>query len=217
MPFSCLRNHAQGSTQALRLGRSMLVLSAYSKKVCILPEVSDPLIGLDVGVSLRKRQTPIGLKRRKNPSLQCQTAGNASGYRLKRGAGTPKTLRSPILLGSVAVGGSSVPIGKNHERRQGILSGDHLIRIEWWSRTGSNRRPQACKASALPTELRPLFHSDKGSSPGCACVRDQGVASLVGLGRLELPTSRLSGVRSNHLSYRPDKPASIKTTPKGSV
>lgn len=58
-------------------------ISAYSKKVCILPEVSDPLIGLDVGVSLRKRQTPIGLKRRKNPSLQCQTAGNASGYRLR--------------------------------------------------------------------------------------------------------------------------------------
>ena len=27
---------------------------------------------------------------------------------------------------------------------------------------------------------------------------------MVGLGRLELPTSRLSGVRSNHLSYRPD-------------
>ena len=27
---------------------------------------------------------------------------------------------------------------------------------------------------------------------------------LVGLGRIELPTSRLSGVRSNHLSYRPD-------------
>ncbi len=27
--------------------------------------------------------------------------------------------------------------------------------------------------------------------------------SLVGQGRLELPTSRLSGVRSNHLSYWP--------------
>ena len=27
--------------------------------------------------------------------------------------------------------------------------------------------------------------------------------SLVGLGRLELPTSPLSGVRSNQLSYRP--------------
>ena len=28
---------------------------------------------------------------------------------------------------------------------------------------------------------------------------------MVGLGRLELPTSRLSGVRSNLLSYRPIK------------
>ena len=25
----------------------------------------------------------------------------------------------------------------------------------WWSQSGSNRRPQACKASALPTELWP--------------------------------------------------------------
>ena len=29
-------------------------------------------------------------------------------------------------------------------------------------------------------------------------------AGVVGLGRLELPTSRLSGVRSNQLSYRPE-------------
>ena len=28
---------------------------------------------------------------------------------------------------------------------------------------------------------------------------------LVGLGRFELPTSPLSGVRSNHLSYRPNR------------
>ena len=28
-------------------------------------------------------------------------------------------------------------------------------RRTWWSRTGSNRRPEACKATALPTELRP--------------------------------------------------------------
>ena len=30
---------------------------------------------------------------------------------------------------------------------------------------------------------------------------------LVGLGRIELPTSPLSGVRSSQLSYRPGKPA----------
>jgi hypothetical protein len=29
------------------------------------------------------------------------------------------------------------------------------IAKNWWSRTGSNRRPEACKATALPTELRP--------------------------------------------------------------
>ena len=61
----------------------------------------------------------------------------------------------------------------------------------WWSRTGSNRRPEACKATALPTELRPLIYYA------------QTLKSMVGLGRLELPTSRLSSARSNQLSYRP--------------
>ena len=32
------------------------------------------------------------------------------------------------------------------------------------------------------------------------------LAAVVGPGRLELPTLRLSGVRSNHLSYRPMRP-----------
>ena len=27
--------------------------------------------------------------------------------------------------------------------------------VKWWRRTGSNRRPPACKAGALPAELRP--------------------------------------------------------------
>ena len=30
-----------------------------------------------------------------------------------------------------------------------------LPRAPWWSQTGSNRRPHACKARALPTELWP--------------------------------------------------------------
>ena len=64
----------------------------------------------------------------------------------------------------------------------------------WWSWTGSNRRPEACKATALPTELQPLEN---------ACRRLLTSKAMVGLGRLELPTLRLSGVRSNHLSYRP--------------
>jgi hypothetical protein len=34
-------------------------------------------------------------------------------------------------------------------------------------------------------------------------ITDNWPLALVGPGRLELPTSRLSGVRSNHLSYGP--------------
>jgi hypothetical protein len=67
----------------------------------------------------------------------------------------------------------------------------------WWSQTGSNRRPPACKAGALPTELWPRI-------PGPKLRCTQGAGRMVGLGRLERPTSPLSGVRSNHLSYRPE-------------
>ena len=35
----------------------------------------------------------------------------------------------------------------------------------WWSRTGSNRRPHACKARALPTELWP--HEDDSQKGRC--------------------------------------------------
>lgn len=35
---------------------------------------------------------------------------------------------------------------------------------EWWRRTGSNRRPDACKATALPAELRPPDHGGPGTT-----------------------------------------------------
>src|SRR5471030_498469 len=45
---------------------------------------------------------------------------------------------------------------------RGRLFGSHLFRGSlsifnsiWWSQTGSNRRPHACKARALPAELWP--------------------------------------------------------------
>ena len=86
----------------------------------------------------------------------------------------------------------------------------------WWSQTGSNRRPPACKAGALPTELWPLIQrqTQREAPPppklrrqpsfrrACQAEAPQG-RRLVGLGRFELPTSRLSSARSNQLSYRP--------------
>jgi hypothetical protein len=87
----------------------------------------------------------------------------------------------------------------------------------WWRQTGSNRRPHACKARALPAELCPrsrrrmlnakeqrfadamLAHVMSTSAAALKAKR----ANMVGLGRLELPTSRLSSARSNQLSYKP--------------
>ena len=57
------------------------------------------------------------------------------------------------------------------------------IQFKWWRRSGSNRQPPGCKPGALPVELRPR--------------------QLVGPGGFEPPTSSLSGMRSNQLSYEP--------------
>jgi hypothetical protein len=111
------------------------------------------------------------------------------------------------------------------------------IAIRWWSQTGSNRRPPACKAGALPAELWPrsaerVFSRFRKRRLACRAVargstrppsphsasktrvnalsglrrgslRSLRERRLVGLGRLELPTSRLSSARSNQLSYKP--------------
>jgi hypothetical protein len=78
----------------------------------------------------------------------------------------------------------------------------------WWSQTGSNRRPPACKAGALPAELWPLPAIGRRRRAHDCAAPAPPVLNLVGLGRLERPTSPLSGVRSNHLSYRPKSTAS---------
>jgi hypothetical protein len=41
---------------------------------------------------------------------------------------------------------------------------------DWWSQPGSNRRPQACKARALPTELWPRFIRDPRRARGSASL-----------------------------------------------
>jgi hypothetical protein len=40
-------------------------------------------------------------------------------------------------------------------RRRSLCELRWSVSFRWWSRSGSNRRPTACKAAALPAELRP--------------------------------------------------------------
>jgi hypothetical protein len=44
----------------------------------------------------------------------------------------------------------------------------------WWSQTGSNRRPPACKAGALPTELWPRLDRQTGRDTARDAARDTG-------------------------------------------
>ena len=76
--------------------------------------------------------------------------------------------------------------------------------------TGSNRRPPACKAGALPAELIPLIEA-KQKNP--ALHADERLVGLVGL---EPTTPALSTQCSNQLSYRP-KPALLIWPKPGSL
>ena len=95
---------------------------------------------------------------------------------------------------------------------KGVEKGSSLVLDgyrDWWSQTGSNRRPHACKARALPAELWPLsvWLVPEAARPEARLRLPAGPPvqplEVVGLGRFELPTSRLSSARSNQLSYRP--------------
>jgi hypothetical protein len=110
----------------------------------------------------------------------------------------------------------------NHRRRLRACDGELVSPTspfnEWWSRTGSNRRPEACKATALPTELRPRSSFQSFRCPpsrkalsarppshlsGLPRRSSHRERRLVGPDRFELSTPRLSSVCSNQLSYGP--------------
>lgn len=63
----------------------------------------------------------------------------------------PQRISAFSLVGYLSAG--SLKVTKGHY--------PSLCPSSWWRRTGSNRRPHACKARALPTELRPLIRRQK--------------------------------------------------------
>ncbi len=71
--------------------------------------------------------------------------------------------------------------------------------------TGSNRRPPACKAGALPAELiPPVMHAFSPCAPGAPIDSEQPPQTkMVGLDGFEPSTPALSRRCSNRLSYRP--------------
>src|SRR5438552_2965258 len=71
------------------------------------------------------------------------------------------------------------------------------------SPTSYRTAPPRAKVNSFPADFQRLKDLDFKF----AIRNPQSQMPLVGLGRVELPTSRLSGVRSNQLSYRPMVPS----------
>ncbi len=133
-----------------------------------------------------------------SPSTSIACATNALGMRqrLRRRSGI-----SPLY----DVKNSAAPCRAAETVLSVSMDGTDDLRMDsWWSQTGSNRRPQACKASALPTELWPRNRTAHSIAAEIAIHPRPITTDVVGLGRFELPTSRLSSARSNQLSYRPE-------------
>jgi hypothetical protein len=62
-----------------------------------------------------------------------------------------------------------------HPRRIPRNAARKLFRLpdQWWSQTGSNRRPPECKSGALPAELWPRWDNpDKPGGPGTTRTSD---------------------------------------------
>ena len=122
-----------------------------------MPRLSSPL---NAKASVR---SPYALDR----SQQNSCVGTV-WFQLYERAGTRPHMR--FVLMSSRVGPQSLrgdranPSIHNVIRRPGRNLTGNLVSLRslsrfWWSQTGSNRRPHACKARALPTELWPLFEA----------------------------------------------------------
>src|ERR1700677_5020120 len=79
----------------------------------------------------------------------------------------------------------------------------HFETSNFQSRSGGAERDRTVDPLLAKQVLSQLIYSPLATSITSLAVE----IKVVGLGRFELPTSPLSGVRSNQLSYRPDSTA----------
>ena len=108
-------------------------------------------------------------------------------------SGTPRFLQTPPRCDPPRR--SSLTL---HHAGRGWVEDFHLQAVEHARHTGwriHGALRHVCESTACIT--------NRCICPGVPWMRHPPLNELVGLGRVELPTSPLSGVRSSHLSYRP--------------
>jgi hypothetical protein len=83
--------------------------------------------------------------------------------KVPRGHNTNKTLHSRCQSASPVMRLHHEKFRKMVKLDSSSIHNSQIIFGRWWRQTGSNRRPEACKATALPTELCPQLASSQAS------------------------------------------------------
>ena len=99
---------------------------------------------------LRRERGRLGEDSHAPPPLPDSTASPSQSGNTS--CASTHDMPKPMPIDHVRNNAARLYAGQANRRRR---AGACLLET-WWSRTGSNRRPPACKAGALPTELRPL-------------------------------------------------------------
>lgn len=111
-------------------------------------------------------------------------------------------------IAMIEINATQIPVHGRAMRGAGLSS--PALPIDRGSKTFHSRLGGARRDRTDDLLLAKQALSQLSYGPGCRS------AKVVGLGRLELPTSRLSSARSNQLSYKPnDRPHSSKTDAYG--
>jgi hypothetical protein len=88
---------------------------------------------------------------------------------------------------------------KHKRKREFVFLRTSNLRVRRRSPTGGARRDRTDDLLLAKQALSQLSYGPSPAKPETSAT-----AAMVGLGRFELPTSRLSSARSNQLSYRPN-------------
>ena len=180
---------------------------------------------------LRDRSDDEAVRLRRHERAQPQTRArlaSRSAWAMRAGDCAPKMIRSPQVTRSRSDARSdplfTMSDNMHALRSQALCSRAQRVhkldvtdeismpQIRTPIPTGGARRDRTDDLLLAKQALSQLSYGPSRCDVGSNHVESPDVGSdqkapkgLVGLGRLERPTSPLSGVRSNHLSYRPER------------
>ena len=130
-----------------------------------------------------------------------------------RSAGPPPLGKADMTLMCISLNDLKHASRKKHTRptgRPGASAdtpgdrvGSNPCHRQWWVGPASPAAPTGARTRNQSKPRRPQPRQGRGRANTANHDATRHCRAMVGRGGLEPPTSRLSGVRSNHLSYRP--------------